>query len=114
MAFIAIIAGMIHVNLILIRNCSIFVSVKIYPAICNYSLFKKLNGNFEFTRDVPSALPFREPIDFERRRRSQYEKKISRRNESLQLEMESLNKEKDNENLSSENILEVVVKHSDV
>lgn len=53
------------VNLILIRNCSIFMSIKVYPAICNYSLFKRMGGKFEFTREVPS--PVGPPVDFERR-----------------------------------------------
>lgn len=70
MSFILILGGMSDgifgdVNLILIRNCSIFVSIKLYPAICNYSLFKRMGGKFEFTREVPS--PVGPAVDFERR-----------------------------------------------
>lgn len=68
MAMTMIIGGLFTQNFILIRNCSIFASIKIYPAICNYSLFKKLKGKFKFTRDVPSAIG--PSIDFESRRRS--------------------------------------------
>lgn len=56
MSIIMVIGGMFTVNLILIRNCSIFASVKLYPAICCYSLFKKMNGKFQFSREVPSII----------------------------------------------------------
>jgi hypothetical protein len=111
MAFIAIIAGLFTVNLILIRNCSIFVSVKFYPAICNYSLFKKLNGKFEFTRDVPLALPFRNSTNFESPRRSHNAKKVSKRNGSVEVELEALNKgsEENGNSKGNEKEIEIVV-----
>ena len=85
MSFLMIIGGMFYVNLILIRNCSIFCSVKIYPAICNYSLFKKMKGKFKFTREVPTAISYenRKSLTFPRRR----EKKEN------EFELETMNKE---------------------
>ncbi|CRL07557.1 CLUMA_CG020522, isoform A [Clunio marinus] len=86
-SFIMIIGGLFELNFVLIRNCSIFASVKIYPAICNYSLFRKLGGKFEFTREVPS--PIGPNIDFESRRRSSDIKK-KRRKDGEDFEMETL------------------------
>jgi hypothetical protein len=73
MAFILVIGGLFEVNLILIRNCSIFASVKIYPAVCNFSLFRRMNGRFEFSRDVPN--PIGPPIDFNKRKNHKHNKK---------------------------------------
>lgn len=76
-------------NFVLVRNCSIFVSVKIYPALCNYSLFREMGGRFRFTREVPSALG--PPIDFESRRKSFQMKKKRRKDADDELELEALN-----------------------
>lgn len=100
MSFILVIGGLFTVNMILIRNCSIFVSVKVYPLICNYSLFKKMNGKMEFTREVPTALGG--PVNFENNRRKSLEKKNKRlRDKKNEHELEVLNKKS--------NGLEVVV-----
>lgn len=89
MSFILIIGGLFNVNFILIRNCSIFASVKIYPAICNYSLFKKMNGKFKFTREVPPVLGTK--IDFEKRRKSSDSMK-KRKKDGNDFELETLHK----------------------
>lgn len=47
-----VIGGLFLVNLILIRNCLIFLAVKSYPSLCNYSLFRKMGGKFQFERDL--------------------------------------------------------------
>lgn len=46
-----IIGGLFLLNFILIRNCLIFLAVKLYPSLCNYSLFRKMGGKFQFERD---------------------------------------------------------------
>jgi hypothetical protein len=66
MSFILIIAGLFLMNFVLVRNCTIFVSIKAYPAVCNYSLFKKMGGVFSFTREVPQLLK-NSPRTFERK-----------------------------------------------
>jgi hypothetical protein len=101
MFFICVIAGLITINLILIRNCSIFVSFKIYPAICNYSLFRKLDGKFKFTREVPSAT---NPKNVDNRNR--YFKTKQNQNEE-NLELEILNKKESK--MSSEQKIEILV-----
>lgn len=84
MSVIMIIGGMFTVNLILIRNCSIFASVKLYPAICSYSLFKKMNGKFKFSRDVPSIIS--RPKDTATKRKS-FEKLRSSHEEAETFEL---------------------------
>lgn len=54
-AFLLIISGAFLINLILIRNSAIFLVVKIYPALCNYSLFRKMGGEFRFNREVKTS-----------------------------------------------------------
>lgn len=56
----------------------------------NYSLFKKMGGKFEFTREVPS--PIGPSIKFENRRKS-FETKTKRKKlEKNEYELEKLNK----------------------
>lgn len=95
-------------NFVVVRNCSIFTSMKIYPAICNYSLFLKMGGKFEFTRDVPSPLGS-EPIDLEKRRKS-LESKRRRRKDEVEdaVELERLHGKNEGRVFSKQIIAEVV------
>lgn len=102
MSFILIIGGLFHINLILIRNCSIFASVKLYPAICNYSLFKKLNGKFKFTRDVPPVLG--SPIDFQNKRKS-FDEKKKKLKDGNEFELETLHKNKNGNHQTLETVI---------
>lgn len=79
------------VNFILIRNCSIFSSVKLYPAICNYSLFKKLGGKFAFTRETPTV----DPNEVESRRQSANARRKDKK-AAEEFELEELNKHNSN------------------
>lgn len=105
MAFISIIAGLFTFNFILVRNCSIFVSVKLYPAICNYSLFRKLDGKFEFTREVPQ----RDTTEFQNKRKSFESKKSRNKIEENHFELETLNKKRSNKQRTMTNVDEIKV-----
>lgn len=54
-ALMLVIGGSLLENWILVRNAAIFLAVKIYPALCNYSLFRKLGGEFRFHREVKTS-----------------------------------------------------------
>lgn len=91
-----IIGALLMLNFIMLRNCSIFCSIKFYPAICNYSLFKKMGGKFQFSRDVPSVIG--PPVDFESKRKSFETKgKRQKKGEANEFELEQLHKKKGNE-----------------
>lgn len=122
MSFILMIAGLFLLNFILVRNCSIFVSIKIYPSICNYSLFKDLGGKFTFTRDVPQllrnsprtferkSLPESELIELRRSRRSKNKENLENVHELQQLKPKNNQKFEKNLQRSENEAVEVVVR----
>ncbi|XP_070501479.1 uncharacterized protein [Chironomus tepperi] len=83
MSLISIFAALFNMNFVMVRNCSIFASVKFYPAICNYSYFRDVGGKFTFSRDIPQLLRS-SPKTFERRNES---RRVSKRKGKERLKM---------------------------
>jgi hypothetical protein len=106
MSLILIIGGLFLENFILVRNCTIFVSVKIYPAVCNYSYFKVNGGTFTFTREVPQFLRS-SPRTFDRK---SFDEKRRRRSKNKRDNLEDVHELKELTKMTRKEQLEVVVK----
>jgi len=111
MALISIFAALFNMNFVMVRNCSIFASIKFYPAVCNYSYFRDVGGKFTFSRDIPQFLR-NSPKTFERRSLNTESKRISKMKEKRETEnVHELQVLKPKENFEGkrQEILEVVV-----
>ncbi|CAG9810538.1 unnamed protein product [Chironomus riparius] len=85
MSLISIFAALFNMNFVMVRNCSIFASIKFYPAICNYSYFRDVGGKFTFSRDIPQFLR-NSPKTFERRSQYAERRRISKMKEKRETE----------------------------
>lgn len=111
MSVLSIFAALFNMNFVMVRNCSIFASIKFYPAVCNYSFFRDVGGKFSFSRDIPQLLR-NSPKTFERRSERIESKRISRKKEKQETEnVHELQELKPKENFEGkkQEILEVVV-----